>query len=77
MFPEYYVGQIFEARHHPGTVAYSSHLQLQMLQETVSEMARNGCKKIIIVNGHGGNNSCCRTSRRRSSIARRTTWCTQ
>jgi creatinine amidohydrolase len=27
-----------------------------MLQETVSEMARNGCQKIIIVNGHGGNN---------------------
>src|SRR2546423_10059534 len=28
-----------------------------MLQETTKEMARNGCKKIIIVNGHGGNNS--------------------
>jgi creatinine amidohydrolase len=56
IFPEYYVGQIFEARHQPGTIAYSSHLQLEMLQETVSEMARNGCRKIIIVNGHGGNN---------------------
>ena len=56
IFPEYYVGQIFEARHQPGTIAYSSHLQLEMLQETVSEMARNGCQKIIIVNGHGGNN---------------------
>ncbi len=32
-------------------------LQLDMLRETTSEMARNGCKKIIIVNGHGGNNS--------------------
>jgi creatinine amidohydrolase len=56
IFPEYYVGQIFEARHQPGTIAYSSHLQLEMLQETVAEMARNGCQKIIIVNGHGGNN---------------------
>ena len=55
VFPEYYVGQIFEARHQPGTVAYSSRLQLEMLQETTAEMARNGCKKIIIVNGHGGN----------------------
>jgi creatinine amidohydrolase len=27
-----------------------------MLQETVAEMARNGCKKIVIANGHGGNN---------------------
>jgi len=57
VFPEYYFGQIFEARHQPGTVAYSSHIQLELLQETTDEMARNGCKKIIIVNGHGGNES--------------------
>src|SRR5580704_11043654 len=55
VFPEYYFGQILEARHEPGTVSYSSHLQLELLQETTDEMARNGCKKIIIVNGHGGN----------------------
>ena len=57
VFPEYYFGQIFEARHEPGTIAYSSRLQFELLQETTSEMARNGCKKIVIVNGHGGNNS--------------------
>lgn len=57
VFPEYYFGQIFEARHEAGTVAYSSELQLKLLQETSDEMARNGCKKIIIVNGHGGNES--------------------
>ncbi len=55
VFPEYYFGQIFEAKHEPGTVAYSMELQLRLLQETADEMARNGCKKIIIVNGHGGN----------------------
>jgi len=55
VFPEYYFGQIFEARHEPGTVAYSVHMQLELLQETTDEMARNGCKKVIIVNGHGGN----------------------
>ncbi len=55
VFPEYYFGQIFEARHEPGTIAYSRQLQLQLLQETTDEMARNGCKKVIIVNGHGGN----------------------
>ena len=55
VFPEYYFGQIFEAKHEPGTVAYSVDLQLRLLQETTDEMARNGCKKIIIVNGHGGN----------------------
>jgi len=57
VFPEYYFGQIFEAKQQPGTVAYSAHLQLELLQETTDEMARNGCKKIVIVNGHGGNNS--------------------
>jgi creatinine amidohydrolase len=55
VFPEYYFGQIFEAKHEPGTIAYSRNLQLQLLQETTDEMARNGCKKVIIVNGHGGN----------------------
>src|ERR1700716_1631365 len=42
VFPEYYFGQIFEAKHEPGTVAYSMDLQLRMLQETADEMARNG-----------------------------------
>lgn len=55
VFPEYYFGQIFEAKHQPGTVAYTLGTQLTLLQETVSEMARNGCKKVVIVNGHGGN----------------------
>ncbi len=55
VFPEYYFGQIFEGRHQPGTIAYSTQLQLALLQETADEMARNGCKKIVIVNGHGGN----------------------
>lgn len=55
IFPEYFAGQIFEARHEPGTIAYSAEIQLRLLQETTDEMARNGCKKVVIVNGHGGN----------------------
>ena len=57
IFPAYYFGQIAEAEHQPGTVSYSMHMQLDLLQETTDEMSRNGCKKIIIVNGHGGNES--------------------
>jgi creatinine amidohydrolase len=57
VFPAYYFGQIFEARQQPGTLAYSLSTQLTLLQETMNEMDRNGCKKIVIVNGHGGNNS--------------------
>jgi len=55
IFPDYFAGQIFEAKHEPGTVAYSPELQLRLLQETTDEMARNGCKKVVIVNAHGGN----------------------
>ena len=57
VFPPYYFGQIAEARHQPGTVSYPARLQMELLQMTTDEMARNGCKKIIIVNGHGGNES--------------------
>jgi len=55
VFPAYFAGQIFEAKHEPGSIAYSPDLQLRLLQETTDEMARNGCKKVLIVNGHGGN----------------------
>jgi hypothetical protein len=34
VFPAYYFGQIFEAKHEPGTLAYSARLQLELLQET-------------------------------------------
>jgi len=57
VFPPYFVGQIFEARHQPGAVAYSNELMWKMLEETCQELSRNGLKKIILVNGHGGNSS--------------------
>ncbi len=57
IFPQYYFGQIYEAKHQPGAIAYSSELIWQILDETCAELARNGLKKIILVNGHGGNNN--------------------
>lgn len=57
IFPHYYFGQIYEAKHQPGVIAYSNKLIWDMLQETCDELARNGFEKIILVNGHGGNNS--------------------
>jgi creatinine amidohydrolase len=54
VFPPYYTGQIFEAKHQPGTIAYSNELMWQMLEETCNELSRNGLKKIILFNGHGG-----------------------
>lgn len=57
VFPPFYFGQIYEARQQPGTIAYSPDLVWNILQETCEELARNGLKKIILVNGHGGNNN--------------------
>jgi len=57
VFPPYFVGQIFEAKHQPGTIAYGSRMMLDFLQQTCDELARNGLKKIILVNGHGGNDA--------------------
>ncbi len=57
VYPHFYFGQIFEAKHQPGTLAFSNELIWKMLEETCQELARNGLKKIILVNGHGGNSS--------------------
>ncbi len=55
VFPDYFYGQIFEARQQPGTFALPSSLIMELLNATCEEIARNGFKKIIIINGHGGN----------------------
>ena len=57
VFPPYFIGQIFEAKHQPGTISYSNELMWKMLEETCGELSRNGLKKIILLNGHGGNSS--------------------
>ncbi len=55
VFPQYYFGQIHEARHVPGTVALAYDLIIPVLESMCDEIARNGLKKILIVSGHGGN----------------------
>ncbi len=55
VFPPYYFGQIQEARHLPGTVALPVRLITELLGEVCAEIARNGLKKIVLLNGHGGN----------------------
>jgi len=56
IFPTYFVGGANDVSTRPGAISYSPHLQLEVLDETIQEMGRNGCKKILIVNGHSGNN---------------------
>lgn len=55
VFPDYYFGQIYEAKHQPGTFALPNDLVFQLLQATCDEIGRNGFNKIVIINGHGGN----------------------
>jgi len=55
VFPDYFYGQIYEARHQPGAFALPSRIVWDLLEATCDEIGRNGFKKIVIVNGHGGN----------------------
>ena len=55
VFPDFFYGQINEAKHQPGAFALPAGLMLELLEATCDEIARNGFKKILIVNGHGGN----------------------
>src|SRR5207253_7916324 len=55
VFPDYFYGQIYEAKHQPGTFALPSTMLLELLQATCDEIGRNGFDKIVIINGHGGN----------------------
>jgi creatinine amidohydrolase len=55
VFPDYFYGQINEARQQPGTFALPSRVIYDLLEATCDEIARNGFTKIVILNGHGGN----------------------
>lgn len=55
VFPDYFYGQVYEAKQQPGTFALPSDLVWELLKATCDEIARNGFEKIVIVNGHGGN----------------------
>ncbi len=55
VFPDYFYGQINEARHQPGTFALPERITWDLLEATCDEIGRNGFKRILIINGHGGN----------------------
>jgi creatinine amidohydrolase len=55
VFPGYYIGNVENCSFAPGTITIPTKLMLDMLKTICSEIARNGFKKILIVNAHGGN----------------------
>jgi creatinine amidohydrolase len=57
VFPDFIYTQILEARHMPGCIGIQPELIVRLLENVCSEIARNGLKKIVIVNSHGGNDN--------------------
>ncbi len=57
VFPPHILGQIQEHKHWAGAIAIRTELALLVLENLCDEIARNGCRKIILLNGHGGNES--------------------
>ncbi|MBI5722427.1 MAG: creatininase family protein [Planctomycetes bacterium] len=57
VFPAYYFGQIFEAKHFPGTLAIKPALLLELMENVCEEIGRNGFTKILLYNCHGGNSA--------------------
>jgi creatinine amidohydrolase len=57
VFPDYIFTQILEARHYPGCIGIEPDLIIRLLENICREIARNGLKKIVIVNAHGGNDN--------------------
>ena len=55
VFPDYFYGQINEAKHMPGTFALPERVVWDLIEATCDEIGRNGFTKIVIINGHGGN----------------------
>jgi creatinine amidohydrolase len=55
IFPNFIFTQILEAQHCIGTIAVDSEIMIQLANNLIREIARNGFKKIILVNAHGGN----------------------
>ena len=55
VFPGLYFGSVTGLNMWKGTIDLSLELRLRMLDELCSEIARNGFKKIMLLNGHGGN----------------------
>ena len=55
VFPGWYLGSLSSCSFAPATIAFPLDLCVDALEALCSEIARNGYKKILLVNSHGGN----------------------
>lgn len=71
VLPPFYYTYVPENRHFPGTISLTAKTLLSLLEEVCDEIARNGFKKILILNGHGGNDGILRVFLRDSLTKKR------
>ena len=71
VLPPFYYAYVPENRHFPGTISLTAKTMLTLLEEVCDEIARNGFRKILILNGHGGNNEILRVFLRDSLAKKR------
>lgn len=55
VFPSMYFGEKSGAGEFKGTIIFPQRLIMDILEQSCIEIARNGFKKIVIINAHGGN----------------------
>ena len=55
VFPPIMFTENCEAANNPGAIAVKPNIYFNLLENICDEVARNGFKKIILLNGHGGN----------------------
>jgi len=55
VFPPIMFTENCEAANNPGAIAVKPNVYFNLLENICDEVARNGFKKIILLNGHGGN----------------------
>jgi creatinine amidohydrolase len=66
VLPPFSYTYVAENRHFPGTISLTAKTLLSLLEEVCDGIARNGFRKILILNGHGGNNGILRVFLRES-----------
>jgi len=71
VLPPLYYAYVPENKHFPGTISLTAKTLLTVLEEACDEIARNGFRKILILNGHGGNNEILRVFLRDSLTKKR------
>ena len=57
VLPPLYYAYVKPGRHLPGTVSLDTTVLLSLLENICDEVARNGYRKILLLNCHGGNDS--------------------